>query len=110
MENYGPILKLLTATAVCCLGLLMILAVGCKKEPGESTPAATLQPAAQFANVRCPIMGTQMDLANVPETLTRTHKGQKVAFCCAKCPAAWDKLSDTERDAKLTMVARKGSD
>jgi hypothetical protein len=37
----------------------------------------------------------------VPATLTREFKGQKVAFCCGGCPAAWDKLTDEQRRAKL---------
>ena len=34
------------------------------------------------------------------------HRGQKVAFCCASCPVAWDKLSDSDKDEKLTKVVR----
>jgi len=49
-------------------------------------------------------MGTTIDPANVSDSLTRTHKGNKVAFCCAGCPATWDKLSDAEKDAKLAKV------
>jgi len=59
----------------------------------------------KFANVRCPIMGTELDLANVPEDLQRTYKGQKVAFCCAGCPSKWDALSDEEKAEKLAAVA-----
>lgn len=66
---------------------------------------AMAQKAAKgFANVRCPIMNTALDLDKVPAELTRTWKGEKVAFCCAGCPAAWDKLSDAEKDAKLNAV------
>ena len=60
----------------------------------------TAKPAA-FANVTCPIMGSRIDPANVPNRLVRQYKGKKVAFCCGGCPAQWDKLSDAERDAKL---------
>ena len=57
--------------------------------------------AAKFVNSRCPIMGTAIDAAKVPESLIREYKGGKVAFCCGGCPAAWDKLSDAEKEAKL---------
>jgi hypothetical protein len=54
-----------------------------------------------FVNSRCPILGNPIDLTNVPANLIREYHGQKVAFCCAGCPAAWDKLSDAEKAAKL---------
>jgi hypothetical protein len=60
------------------------------------------KPALQYANARCPIMGTAINPAKVTAKLTRVHNGMKVAFCCGGCPAAWDKLTDAEKDAKLT--------
>ena len=33
------------------------------------------------------------------------YKGHRVAFCCAGCPAMWDKLSDAEKKAKLSKAA-----
>ena len=104
--------------AICCLGLVAVLTSGCKKaedEPAAVEPPATetakvVQAAVQFANVRCPIMGTAMTLASVPENLTRQYKGQKVAFCCAACPPAWDKLSDEQKAAKLAAAAVKKAD
>jgi hypothetical protein len=59
----------------------------------------------KFANATCPIMGTPIDPAKVTESLTRVYKGQKIAFCCAMCPPAWDKLTDAERDAKLSQAS-----
>lgn len=59
----------------------------------------------QFANsLRCPIMGSPIDLSMVNESLTRSYKGRKVAFCCNGCPSAWDKLSDAEKQAKVPGV------
>ena len=52
-------------------------------------------------NARCPIMGTALDRDKVPAELTRAFRGQKIGFCCAGCPAAWDKLADAEKAAKL---------
>ena len=46
-----------------------------------------------------------IDPAKVSSKLTRMYKGQKVAFCCAGCPATWDKLTDADKQTKLTKVA-----
>ena len=54
-----------------------------------------------FANATCPMMGSPIDPENVVPELVRLHKGKKVAFCCGGCPAAWDKLSEAQKDAKL---------
>lgn len=58
----------------------------------------------KFANVRCPIMGGLIDPAKLSSKLTRAYKGQKVAFCCAGCPKAWDKLADAEKQTKLAKA------
>jgi hypothetical protein len=55
----------------------------------------------KVANMRCPIRGTKIDPKAVPASLTRTFDGKKVGFCCPGCPAAWDKLSDEQKAAKL---------
>jgi DNA repair exonuclease SbcCD ATPase subunit len=59
----------------------------------------------RFANTTCPIMGSPIDPDKVPENLTRTYQGQKVAFCCGGCPGAWDKLTDAQQDAKLNQAS-----
>ena len=58
----------------------------------------------KFANFRCPIMGSPINPDKVAKTLIRDYKGQKIAFCCGRCPAAWDKFADAEKDAKLAKV------
>ena len=58
----------------------------------------------KFANVRCPIMGSPINPDKVSKDLIRDYKGEKIAFCCAGCPAAWDKFSDTAKAAKLAKV------
>ena len=126
MNNRKHAWTIFGTTTVCCLGLLVILAIGCEKKAEKQAPAAAKQektatelpsdrgddakiPASTtaFANVRCPMMGTKIDPGSVPEKLTRKWKGQKVAFCCAGCPVAWDKLSDTDKDANLAKVLKK---
>lgn len=58
----------------------------------------------QFANAVCPIMGSPINPERVTKELTREYKGQKVAFCCAGCPATWDKLTDLQKQAKLAKA------
>jgi hypothetical protein len=60
--------------------------------------------AQAFINTACPIMGTPIDPDKVPSHLSREFRGQKVAFCCPGCPAQWDKLSDSQKQAKLIKV------
>jgi len=71
----------------------------------QPTPAAE----GGFLNTTCPIMGTPLDLANVPAELTRSFQGGKVAFCCAGCPQAWDELSHAEKRAKVAGPAAEDS-
>ncbi|HEC61225.1 MAG TPA: hypothetical protein ENI27_03110 [bacterium] len=63
----------------------------------------------KFANVRCPFMGSPINPGKVTKNLIREYKGQKIAFCCAKCPAKWDKLTDNEKDAKLAEAKPKST-
>ncbi len=58
-----------------------------------------------IVNTRCPIMPKTLDPDNVPEDLTREHEGQTIGFCCPACLTAWDKLSDDQKEAKLTAAA-----
>ncbi|MCP4453767.1 MAG: hypothetical protein GY809_20085 [Planctomycetes bacterium] len=65
----------------------------------QKTLALHVKP--EFANTVCPIMGTPLDLANVPGRLMRRFNGEKIAFCCDGCPDQWTKLSRAQREAKL---------
>lgn len=70
--------------------------------PAAKAMAATAPATAPaYANTKCPIQGNVINPAKVTPELTREYKGQKVAFCCGGCPAAWDKLTDAEKDGKL---------
>jgi hypothetical protein len=64
-------------------------------------PLVTQTDDAKVVNVRCPITGNKIDPDKVPADLTREWKGQKIGFCCAACPPAWDKLTDEQKQAKL---------
>ncbi len=61
----------------------------------------------EFANVRCPIMGSPINPDKVAKNLIRDYKGQKIAFCCGGCPATWNKLTDAEKNTKLAKVKPK---
>ncbi len=58
----------------------------------------------QFANNRCPIMGSPINPEKVAANLIRDYKGRKVAFCCAGCPSMWDKLTDAQKQPKLAKA------
>jgi hypothetical protein len=58
----------------------------------------------RMANTRCPMTGMTIDPMKVSESQMRMCKGMKVGFCSPDCAVAWDKLSDTEKDAKLQEV------
>ena len=55
-------------------------------------------------NAKCPITGKAIERMKCAKDCTCMHKGMKVGFCCAKCPAEWEKLTDAEKDAKLKDV------
>lgn len=61
----------------------------------------------KVVNTICPIMENKIDPNKVPDNLTREYEGKKIGFCCAGCPAAWDKLSDAEKKAKLDAAMDK---
>jgi len=87
--------------------LACVLAVGlsaCSEK--QETPSQTAETTA-CVNGICPIMGSPVDKAKVPVSLTRDFKGQKIGFCCAGCPDSWDKLTDEEKTAKLAAAMAK---
>jgi hypothetical protein len=68
----------------------------------QRTLAQHVKPA--FANTVCPIMGSKIDTSKLPASLIREFNGQKVGFCCAGCPAQWDKLTDAQKQARLAKT------
>jgi len=60
------------------------------------------QEKLQYANsLRCPIMGSSIDIRKIDKSLIRDYKGRKIAFCCAGCPSAWDKLTDEQKQKNV---------
>ncbi|MHC4983810.1 MAG: hypothetical protein ACYTF6_11685, partial [Planctomycetota bacterium] len=87
-----------TGAAIVCTEALA--RCGCR---GAAAAAAeTEQDDTGVVNARCPIMGTALNQEAVPPELTRIHKGQKVGFCCGGCLPAWERLSEAEKDSKLS--------
>lgn len=60
----------------------------------------------EVVNTTCPIMGNKINPEKVPDSLYREHKGKGVGFCCGGCPKAWDKLTEEQKDAKLSAVTQ----
>jgi hypothetical protein len=60
------------------------------------------QEKLQYANsLHCPIMGSAIDINKVDKDLIRDYKGRKIAFCCAGCPSAWDKLTEEQKQKNV---------
>lgn len=64
----------------------------------------------KIVNTQCPIMGSKLNPDKVPANLTRVYNGKKVGFCCKRCPIAWDKLSDQQKQEKLDKAGTVGTD
>ena len=87
-------------TALAELAEAKKLVLACQKAKSEMCKG-------KIVNARCPMMGTKLDPSKVTASLTRTHKGKKVGFCCGGCPIAWDKLSDQQKQEKLDKAGVK---
>ncbi len=70
-----------------------------KAAAGVRASREAMRPAV--VNTKCPIMGSTIDPDKVPANLYRVHKGTGIGFCCAGCPAKWDKLSNAEKMNRL---------
>ncbi len=88
--------------AAIALGCLLC---ACKHHEQGKTPEGL-----KVINSFSPITGNAIDPNNVPPAYMRKYKGQIVGFCCAECVAQWDRLTDSERQAKLdTVMARQAA-
>ena len=87
---------------------VIILSVGCGKEQTKETKKKVVDTSG-IVNIACPIMNNKIDPKNVPANLTREWEGQKIGFCCGGCPEKWDKLSDKDKEEKLSKVLSKSA-
>jgi hypothetical protein len=71
------------------LALALLLAVGLagcgRKDPAEALAAAARE--AGTANGLCPVQESLV----VPGVRTVEYQGRKIGFCCAPCPAKFEK-------------------
>lgn len=78
------------------------LLAGMQKRMASRKPVAGPEgKTGKIVNARCPIMGSKVNPDKIPAKLIREFNGKKVGFCCGGCPAAWDKLADSAKAAKL---------
>jgi hypothetical protein len=82
------------------LSIVLVSVAGCSESDTESlnTPAVdvTLTPVNQL----CPIMGS----AVTEDGGTVGFEGKLVGFCCPSCDGKWNKLSATDKAAKLASA------
>ncbi len=78
----------------------MAAASGCSSDSHTSGNNAG-QPALATINDHCPVLGFKK--VN-PEAPTVDYKGQRIGFCCDKCPQTWAEWSEAKKDA---FVARQ---
>jgi hypothetical protein len=67
----------------------------------DSKAADSSTPALATINDHCPVLGFKKVKADAP---VAQYKGQRIGFCCDKCPAKWDSWSEQKKDA---FVARQ---
>jgi len=95
--------------AFCCAGCIgpweklsnpakaaKLAAASPKKKPVEPKAAA-----GACANTRCPIMGGPVKPGKGGSAV---YDGKKVGFCCPGCITAWNRLTDSEKAAKLAKT------
>src|SRR5204862_727250 len=69
------------------------------KPTKPATPAPT-KASMGVMNSKCPMQGEAVD----KDDPTLDYKGGKVAFCCKGCMAKFNKLSDTDKAAKVAAA------
>jgi hypothetical protein len=81
-----------------CFGLAALVSAGCSDAPVEVTSSLA---AAEIVNTKCPIMGHDIDAADIDPSLLKDWNGKKVAFCCPPCLEEWDELTEAEKAEKI---------
>jgi hypothetical protein len=74
----------------CAIGV--VSAVGCHSGEKKDTKAMA---STKAVNTMCVVNPHD----EVDPSVTADYKGQKVGFCCSKCKAKWDKMSDADKAA-----------
>jgi hypothetical protein len=89
--------RALAVTLVCVAGLALAACSGGNKDAKADSGQSPRQANMGVVNTKCPVVPSHTLDPNV----TREFQGKKVAFCCAGCIPAWDKLSDADKAAAL---------
>jgi YHS domain-containing protein len=82
------------ATATICLALGTLSFGGC-----ASSHSAQSAGAVNCSNTSCPFSGEPVNTA-----YTSTYKDKTVGFCCPKCKAKFDAMSDSDKAKKVAMM------
>jgi hypothetical protein len=83
------------------LAVLAVVVVGlgaCASQNKAGSPGVV--------NSKCPIKSDRPlpPLDGQTQAVTADHKGQTVRFCCKGCVAKWEKLSEGDKDARLSAA------
>jgi YHS domain-containing protein len=84
------------------LGALLVCTSCSGSSSSEGNPMDGAM-AAGVLNLNCPIQGEPVDEAGG----TVSYKGNTIGFCCKKCVAKFDAMSDAEKVAALAKVGTK---
>ncbi len=93
--------QIMAVTVLVLVACSLAILGGCKKEEPTTVSGNDDTAKVEFANAKCPIMGSVINPEKITDDLVRDFNGEKVALCCAGCPEKWDNLSDAEKTAKL---------
>jgi|TARA_B110000438_G_scaffold259749_1_gene269357 hypothetical protein len=82
------------------LSIVLISVAGCSESDTESFNTPAVDVTLTSVNQLCPIMGS----AVTKDGGTTEFDGKLVGFCCPSCDGKWNKLSDTNKAAKLASA------
>jgi outer membrane murein-binding lipoprotein Lpp len=86
--------------AVILTGALLL--AGCNSTHKTSTASSNAAPAMSAMNDKCPMSGMAADPSH-----TATYNGQTIAFCCGKCQAKFEAMTDDQKAATVAKLAKK---
>lgn len=72
----------------------LALALGCASDSTMSETKGDKNVVA--VNKTCPVEGEPIN-----PSVTESHKGKNVAFCCTSCEKKWNAMTDAQKDEAL---------
>jgi hypothetical protein len=85
--------------ALLVLSGVSLFSCGCAD---SAVDVANTAAASEIVNTHCPIMGAEVDPADLDPSMVKEWNGKKVGFCCPPCLEEWDELTDVEKAEKLS--------